>query len=297
MKRYASLAIALAILFAYLLLLAVIAQAARQETPMSGTMFAGPIEAVTVCKDYGDYLAEVAAHNRRLLDRWVVVTAPEDEETRSVCCRNSIEVVLCTDFTRGGSFNKARGINAGLRQLRGDGWLLHLDGDVCLPLDFRQCLDDADLRSGSIHGCNRLCVPGPAAWDALQLQGLYSRMNGWLTEFRDRPPGCYVGGVPAGIGNGYVPIGFFQLWWGAETLSWGSARKWYPQEHGGAARTDTQFASLWDRSLRVQIPELLVFHLEHENAKDGMGHNWRGRKTPKFRNSVLAGNVQARAYP
>jgi hypothetical protein len=54
---------------------------------------------------------------------------------------------------------------------------------------------------------------------------LDSRRNGWLTEFRDRMAGSYVGGIPGGIGFGYAPIGFFQLWWGAETLSWGSARK------------------------------------------------------------------------
>ncbi len=116
----------------------------------------------------------------------------------------------------------------------------------------------------------------------MQQQGLYSRFNGWLTEYRDRPRGSYVGGTPAGIGGGYTPIGFFQLWWGAETLTWGSARKWYPQVHGNAARTDTQFANLWDRQNRILIPELLVFHLEGENASDGMGHNWNGRKTPRF---------------
>jgi hypothetical protein len=241
------------------------------------------IEAVSVCVDYGDYLAQVAPHNRRLLDRWIVVTRPRDKETQEVCARNSIECITSDDFERdGGNFSKARGINMGLRQLRGDGWLLHLDADMCLPLDFMECLEDAHLERGNLYGCNRLCVPGWDAWQAVQRQGLYSRWNGWLTEFRARPEGCYIGGIPAGIGNGYTPIGFFQLWWGAETLMWGNCKKWYPTQHGGAARTDTQFASLWDRKNRIMIPELLAFHVEAENAKDGMGHNWNGRTTPRF---------------
>lgn len=241
-----------------------------------------PIEAVSICVQYSDILRAVAPHNRRLLDRWVVVTTPQDEETRTVCTRHSIEIVLCDEFKRNGDdFNKGRAINAGLRQLQGKGLLLHMDADICLPLDMAACLEDADLQPGNIYGCHRLCVPY-SAWPAACKQGLYSRFNGWLTEFRDRPQGCYVGGVPAGLGNGYTPIGFFQLWFGQETLSWGSARKWYPMAHGGAARTDTQFSSLWDRRNRILIPELLVFHLEHDEAKNGMGHNWSGRTTPKL---------------
>lgn len=241
------------------------------------------IEAVTVCVDYGDFLSQVASHNRRSLDRWIVVTSPKDEETRSVCTKHSMDIVLSDEFHReGNDFAKSRGINAGLRQLKGDGWLLHIDADICLPLDMGECLRDADLRPGNIYGCHRLCIPGWDTWLALQAQGLYSRANGWLTEYRDKPQGCYVGGTPAGIGNGYTPIGFFQLWHGSETLSWRSARKWYPVEHGGAARSDTAFSSLWDRANRVLIPELLVFHLEDEKSKDGMGHNWKGRKSPRF---------------
>jgi hypothetical protein len=240
------------------------------------------IEAITVCYNYGDIFKEVVAHNRRVLDRYIVVTHPNDQETRTVCCRNSVESILSDEFDRDGPFSKARAINTGMRQLTGDGWLLHMDADICLPLDFRQCLEDAYLQIGNLYGCMRLCVPGKQAWNQCQTQGLYSRFNGWLTEYRDRPKGCYVGGVPAGIGSGYSPIGFFQLWHGSETLAWGDSKKWYPHKHGNAARTDTQFATLWPRRHRVMIPELLVFHLEHENAKDGMGHNWNGRTTPRF---------------
>lgn len=242
------------------------------------------VEAVTVCVNYASELAEVASHNRRLLDRWIVVTTPQDEETRKVCAKHSIETILCDEFQRDGAqFAKARGINAGLRQLQGDGWLLHIDADICLPTDFGECLEDAHVIPGNVYGCNRLCVPGPDVWDKVVAHGLHSRQNGWLAEYRDRPNGCYLGGQPAMAGIGYAPIGFFQLWWGAETLAFGHGKKWYPPRHGGAARSDVQFSCLWDRRHRLLIPELTVFHLENPEAQDKMGHNWNGRKFPPFR--------------
>ena len=49
------------------------------------------IEAVTTCLNYGDFLSETAAVNRHLFSRWLVVTHPEDKETREVCRRYGLE--------------------------------------------------------------------------------------------------------------------------------------------------------------------------------------------------------------
>ncbi len=236
------------------------------------------IEAVTVCVDYGDFLRAVAPFNRPLLDRWIVVTRASDQETREVCRNYSIECLLTEDFDLDGGFSKSHGINRGLEQLQGDGWLMHLDADVAMPFDTRQCLENAHLQSDCIYGCNRLNVTGWEAWQRVQRQGLHSREHGWLVEMRR--PDTWVGGVPAGPYTGYAPIGFLQLWSGKESLSWRFPRKMYPTRHGNAARTDCQFAMLWDRRKRHLIPELVVFHLESEDAK--MGANWKGRKTQRF---------------
>lgn len=236
------------------------------------------IECVTVCVDYADFLREVAPINRAVLDRWIVVTEPGDKATREVCRDFSIECLLTGDFRRGGEFAKARGINRGLDQCQGDGWLLHLDADIALPFDFGRCLEKAALEPGKLYGCDRLCVTGWDNWAALKARGLHAREHGWLVE--KRRPGAWVGGVPAGPDNGYAPIGFFQLWHGSETLSWGFPRKRYPERHGNAARTDVQFAWQWDRPDRVFLPELVVFHLESDDAR--MGANWRGRTTAPF---------------
>ena len=235
-------------------------------------------ECVTVCVGYADFLAQVAPINRALLDRWVVVTEPSDQETRDVCRNHSIECLITDDFRRNGEFQKARGINRGLDQLEGVDLLLHMDADIALPFDLHQCLDKAAIVQDSIYGCDRLCVTGWDNWIKVKQRGLHAREHGWLVE-KNRE-GAWVGGVPAGQENGYAPIGFFQLWGAKESLTWGFPRKRYPERHGNAARTDVQFAWQWDRHKRVFIPELLVFHLESADAT--MGVNWKGRKSAQF---------------
>jgi hypothetical protein len=236
------------------------------------------IEAVTVSVNYGDFLRAVAPYNRPLLDRWIVVTQPQDEETRQVCRDHAIECLLTEDFTTFGGFAKARGINRGLNLLEGDGLLLHLDADIALPYDFKQCLENAAIDPTCIYGCDRLCVTGYKAWQRVRAAGLHAREHGWLVE--KHRPDTWVGGVPAGPDTGYAPIGFFQLWGGPETLTWRFPHKRYPERHGNAARTDVQFSLQWDRRRRLFLPEVVVFHLESENA--AMGANWHGRKTARF---------------
>ena len=253
------------------------------------------IEAVTVCVGYGDILKVVAPYNRPHLARWIVVTTAQDEETRQVCRSHSIDCLTTEEFTREGpgSFCKSRGINKGLDQLRGDGWLMHLDADICLPFDFAQCAADADMQPGHIHGVDRINVAGEAAWEAVKRQGLYSREGGWLAE--KRRPETWVGGQPAGNGIGWAPIGFLQIWKGSHTLTWDFPRKRYPEAHGNAARTDVQFALQWDRKHRTFIPELLVFHLETEAAQ--MGANWGGRKTRRWGQPPLPQSLAGMSAP
>jgi hypothetical protein len=89
-----------------------------------------------------------------------------------------------------------------------------------------------------------------------------------------------MGGRPAGMGIGWAPVGFFQLWHGSHTLAWTFPKRRYPETHGNAARTDVQFALQWDRRHRILLPEVVVFHLESEASE--MGKNWNGRKSRLF---------------
>ena len=96
------------------------------------------IEAVIVCVGYGDFLAATLPENLPLLDDLVVVTSPDDEETRAVCRKHSVHHVLSEDHRRDGPFNKARMIQRGFDQIGAQDWILHLDADIVLPRKFRK---------------------------------------------------------------------------------------------------------------------------------------------------------------
>lgn len=237
------------------------------------------LEAVTTCVNYGDILSEVAPINRSLFNRWVIVTTPQDEETRAVCKRFNLEIVLTEDFSRDekGGFSKARGINRGLNVLSAGSWRMHLDADVALPRNLHSLLEASHLNENGIYGCDRLLVVG---WDQWQ------RHKGSLDFFHDyhyrldAPKGLAFGTRWVHPKHGYVPIGFFQLWH-SDQDEWNGIRiRRYPEVHGNAARCDVQFGLLWDRQHRHLLPEVMALHLESEPAK--LGANWRGRKTKRF---------------
>src|ERR1039458_6461251 len=114
------------------------------------------IEAIIICKNHGDFLAHSLPENIQHLDRIVVVTSPDDWETRNLCNKYSIDCLDTEVFHEDGdAFNKGRGINLGKSHLRCDDWLLHLDADIVLPHRFRNMLDRAKLDKSCIYGADR----------------------------------------------------------------------------------------------------------------------------------------------
>lgn len=235
------------------------------------------IEAITTCVGYGDFLAATLPENLPLLDRLVVITAPDDVETIEVCRRHSVDCVRSDDHKRGGAFNKGRLIQRGFDQLGGQGWVLHLDGDIVLPRRFRDLLDWAHLDERRLYGADRINIVGYDAWRQLKAE-----KGGWDNHSYQnylRLPG-QVGSRWASKHHGYVPVGFFQLAHGSELRDRGIHVKSYPYHHGDAARADVQFALQWDRRCRQLLPEVVVLHLESQAAS--MGANWKGRTTKRF---------------
>jgi hypothetical protein len=228
------------------------------------------IEAVTTCVNYGDFLAETLPTNRYVFSRFVVVTAPEDLVTRKLCEFWHVQCVLTDAFeSRWGRFNKAAGINAGLATLDKDAWLVHLDADIFLPPLTRDILDVLPLDEQCIYGVDRYRVLGFPAWRQFCHHPRLQHEAEYFVHMDSFPLG-----TRACSGEGYAPVGFFQLWHsrtGCVT---------YPVEHTTAARTDTLHALQWPREYRRLIPEFVAYHLESELAP--MGANWNGRTTKAF---------------
>lgn len=244
------------------------------------------IEAISVCASkapgeasYDDFLAVVARHNRGLIDRWIVATVPWDRATLEVCRKFDLEPLIIEEAHRDGQFQKGRMIARAQRLLAVDAWRLHIDADIVLPTTFRSGLYAADLDPKKIYGADRVMVKSWEQWEALLASGYLSHQHDYhcRTIF---PRGVEVGSRWASPRQGWVPIGFFQLWHAEADEFISFQHRAYPERHGEASRTDTQHPLQWDRRQRELLGEVIVVHLESEDAK--MGANWSGRKTKRF---------------
>lgn len=233
------------------------------------------LEAVTVCVDYADFLAEAARHNRHLFERWVIVTGPDDKATIELCRKFDLQCLVSGEVA-GGNFNKGRAISLGLHQLSTECWVCHLDADIVLPSTTLGMLQVADLDPSCLYGVDRVCLHSWEEWKRVEASGHLAAQHGYeMVSFV--PPGELAPRIRKGP-FGYVPIGYFQLWY--HTARDGTPRKDYPHTDSDAAHSDIKFALQWDRRRRVLLPEVFAVHLESERVD--YGANWKGRKTRPF---------------
>ena len=229
------------------------------------------LEAVTVCVGFDDILDVTLPLNHPHLDHLIVVTAHKDKATKSVCRKHGVTCVETDLFSKNGrNFNKGAAINAGFNYFQYHGWRLHIDSDVILPDNFRRLIfNHTHLNKDCIYGADRIDVFGKLG----------------VSDNRARPQhvhGMLVdAGTERGIGSryvdaieGYVPIGFFQMWHA-------SCQRKYPFSVGTAAHDDVMFGSLWPRSQRILLPSVICHHLVTKEPR--MGENWDGnRKQPRL---------------
>lgn len=243
------------------------------STPYSDTR----LEMVVVCLNYADFLAETLPINLTQVDRLVVVTSHEDERTRALCTKWSVECVVTDLFQeKGERFNKGAAINIGLGALRQRGWIMQVDADIVLPVSFRNMLDKFPLRKDGIHGCERCNVVGWPAWTQIKSRWFSEPQFGYRYMV-STPAEAPVGANVIHKQYGYVPIGFFQLWHASYMHRYDLR---YPETEGSAENTDVQWALRWPRAQRHLVPTFRVYHLESEPAP--MGVNWGGRKSCPF---------------
>ena len=235
------------------------------------------IEAVVVCIDYSDFLKITLPNNKQHFDRIVVVTDTKDTETAKVCGFYNVHCIQTDVFYTNGSTkpNKALGINEGLKALTLDGWVLQMDADIWLPPLTRVILEHHVPKDDCIYGIDRLMCNSYEDWiDFIHMnKDIRPIHEGWvylhLSQFE-------IGQrIVQYHGDGYMPIGFFQLW-----NPKASGVYTYPKEHAAFDRTDVLHLKQFPRENRRFIPELVCIHLASEDTF--MGQNWGGRRSKQF---------------
>lgn len=230
------------------------------------------IEAVIVCKDYGDFLAHSLPENLEHFDRIVVVSHFTDKQTQSVCAKYSVDCIEAHVFDEDGDrFNKGRAVNVGLAHLQNPDWIVHLDADTVIPPGFRNLLHRHKLNPDFLYGADRVNVFGYDKWLEIKNQMNPHYKDHWFIEMPNEPVGARI----VHREHGYVPIGYFQMWHKSQ-------HKKYPIHEGTAEHSDVLFSIQWHRKQRHLLPEVFVYHLESVKKQGKMGLNWFGRKGPQF---------------
>lgn len=233
------------------------------------------LECVITSVGHADILAHTLPMNRHHFDKLIIVTAPEDKDTVRVCDYYGVKYHATDSFqSRWGHFCKGKGINEGLAKLDKKDWILHLDSDIVLPPHFRSELINMELDKSMIYGVDRYMVPSYKAWQQfIGKPDPHRTGNGFFIDLEHAP---FPLGTRVAFGheNGWIPIGFFQLWNAA------SGQLKYEEGHTDAGREDSVFPIRWPRSKRGFLPEILTYHLESELSP--MGTNWKKRQSKPF---------------
>ncbi len=230
------------------------------------------IDAVTVCSGYADFLAETLPVNLPHLNRLVVVTAPDDWETMAVCKTFSVECRATNVMTTNGlKFNKARGIDYGLAFLASSHWVLHFDADIAFPPDMRRALLNRPMNPQWLYGADRVYCNSFEDWQSHLASHRHQHKYGYRVD----PPRFNLGSrIAIPSYDGYLPIGYFQLWHGS------TGRRYPTTQQDGAEHTDILHAIQWGGEERHLLPDFFVVHLDSQSSN--VGANWKGRTTPRF---------------
>lgn len=231
------------------------------------------IEAVIVCVNYSDILAHTLPNNKHLFNRIVVVTDTKDNDTKRICNIYNVKCVMTDVFyDNGNKIDKGAGISEGLKYLDLDGYIVQLDADIWVHPYSMKLLRDLNLNPQCLYGCDRIMIESFKSWsDFIQLPDIFR--DNWLINLSKYKLGARISFNHTG--DNWHCLGFFQMW-----NPNGSGITVYPSSDN-VAQSDIIFSSLWHRSRRILMPEVIVVHLEEGVSMTGK--NWNGRKEKNFK--------------
>lgn len=219
------------------------------------------IAVIVTCVGYSDVLAKTLKHNQpESFDQYIIVTTPEDKDTRVVVeswrrdheCDtdgsvSNVQLVIsdrCHDKDH--AFNKGRLLNDGLAVVKRPDWILFTDADIYLNENTEEYIRSHVLNPGCLYYTKRIDDGiAEGGWDEVNAEanGFFQLWNRRALAIRDRWPAVMS------------------------------------EEFVSACGIDTWFANQFDCKKRIAIPHLAVRHKTH--GKFGSG--WNGTRTTGWR--------------
>ena len=200
------------------------------------------MDALTICVNYGDYLAVTLHSNRRFFDRYVVVTDMEDDVTPGVCAELGAECIRTDAFYRDGTpFAKGLALEEGLQYLGLEGWIAIVDADILIPDGFE------------------------SAPDGLEPDALYGPIKKHHSQYNETGFNTH--------NNGTACAGFLQVFNGKmlESLNIG-----HPSTTGHCGLDDILFSLAFPRVGHLNIT---AYHLGPKAPSGEDNVNWHGRQS------------------
>jgi len=212
------------------------------------------LDIIITCVNYSDFLILSLKENIKLGFPITVITSERDPLTIKLCKEFDVNYVITEDFFEDGAvFNKGKGINAGINQLKNPEWILHLDADIVLPEDFTTIISNKALSTKKLYSATRyMCY----TFDKYQ-----KFLDGKIKLHQmDAVHMC-------------PPVGYFQLFhYTHPNLK--DKEKIYPERSKDASWSDLLFADKFPE--KECLKNIRTIHLGYD------GQNWKGRKTERF---------------
>lgn len=181
-----------------------------------------------------DYLAVTIRNNRRLFERYYVLTSPEDEASIKLCRDFGAEAIVYDRFWNvpGSVFNKSGGIRHAQKLVHHRHrakWVLLIDTDILLP-EAMEFLDVSSFTKRWLYGMERRDAPTYEDYEA-------GRLQNYGTKF----------------------VGYFQMYFNKAAL--------YDPASRDASYSDMAFRDKFPR--RILLPDMHLIHVGRRNMHWG----------------------------
>jgi len=215
------------------------------------------LEALTVCVGYDDFLAIGLDRWRHNVDRLIVVTTPQDDQTLALCDHNDVTAHTTNAFYGGdAAFNKGLAIEEARTRWGQNDWLLFFDADIIPPADFREQLQNTILQPGRLYG------PWRRQCDTNELLATVMQSDTWD-----------LSALPL-VSDGEM-AGYFQLFHATDPRLPDRNALWMDTQWPHAGGYDSRFQARWPRRLHSRLPFEVVHLGPH-------GTNWHGRVSQRW---------------